>query len=194
MVMTGVRVGEACGMSWDAIDLDRGLASVVRIVSWDHWTRDPELVEQAKTEESIRVIHLASELIVMLKRMKVLSKDKVVFSKAVRAQPRIADGPTDEQPQGIVGVVGSVNREWQRHRRSGPAGLTLVLNHQRTGYELHGIADIVAGVDEGAIALIKSKSFPRLKILDLVLNQLGEETRITIFKYNKEGKTQIITR
>ena len=35
MVLTGVRVGEACGLKWDAIDLDKGLVNIFRVVGWD---------------------------------------------------------------------------------------------------------------------------------------------------------------
>ena len=30
MVLTGARVGEACGMLWEAVDLEEGIARVVR--------------------------------------------------------------------------------------------------------------------------------------------------------------------
>ena len=48
--------------------------------------------------------------------------------------------------------------------------------------------------DIGAVALIKSSSFPKLETLDMVKNRLGEETLIAVHKHNNGGKIHIITR
>ncbi|MFQ5481167.1 MAG: hypothetical protein ACE5ER_00310 [Nitrospinaceae bacterium] len=48
--------------------------------------------------------------------------------------------------------------------------------------------------DVGAVALIKSDRFPKLEILDLSLNRLGEATLKAVFKYNRDGARQIVTR
>jgi hypothetical protein len=48
--------------------------------------------------------------------------------------------------------------------------------------------------DNGAIALIKSNSFPNLEVLDMVKNHLGEETTTAIFMSRKKNKVQITIR
>ena len=70
MVLTGARVGEACGMLWEALDLERGLARVVRKVRWDHRTKRPCLEEDTKTSGSVRLLVLPDELTAILKEMK----------------------------------------------------------------------------------------------------------------------------
>lgn len=70
MVLTGARVGEACGMLWDMIDLDDKTARVVRSVRWDHWTRRPVLQETTKTEGSVRTLNLPDELVDLLRALK----------------------------------------------------------------------------------------------------------------------------
>ena len=70
MVLTGVRVGEACGLKWDAIDLEKGLVNIFRIVGWDRLSKKPFLTERAKTKESLRTLVLPKELIRMLKEIK----------------------------------------------------------------------------------------------------------------------------
>lgn len=70
MVSTGLRLGEAAGMHWDAIDLREGIASVVRTVAWDQDTREPYLQECAKTEESIRIVALAPPTLALLRKMR----------------------------------------------------------------------------------------------------------------------------
>lgn len=70
MILTGARVGEACAMQWDVIDLEERTARVVRSVSWDHWTRRPSLLESTKTEGSVRTLNLPDELVELLKEMK----------------------------------------------------------------------------------------------------------------------------
>ena len=81
MVLTGVRVGEACGLKWDAIDLDKGIANIFRRVAWDRSSKKPYMEERAKTKESLRILVLPREIVGMLKLMK---KEKpfqeIVFS------------------------------------------------------------------------------------------------------------------
>ena len=74
LILTGVRVGEACGLLWDAVDLDARVACISKTVMWDHWTRNPTLVETTKTEESSRMIPLAGELVQLLRSIKSCSK------------------------------------------------------------------------------------------------------------------------
>ena len=66
LVITRVRVSEACGLCWDAVDLDARVARISKSVMGDHWTRNPTLVETTKTEESSRMIPLAGELVELL--------------------------------------------------------------------------------------------------------------------------------
>ena len=54
MLLTGVRVSEACGMCWDAVDLEEGIARVIRRMRWDQRTKKPHLEEAVKTKSSIR--------------------------------------------------------------------------------------------------------------------------------------------
>ena len=70
MLLTGARVGEACGMLWEALDFEQGTAQVVRRIRWDHKTRRPHLEDTTKTESSVRLLLLSNELIEILKRMK----------------------------------------------------------------------------------------------------------------------------
>ena len=48
--------------------------------------------------------------------------------------------------------------------------------------------------DKGAVALIESKSFPALKILDLGKNLLGEPSALAAFQINRKGKVRVIYR
>ena len=70
MLLTGARVGEACGMLWSVVDFKQGTASVVRRIRWDHNTRRPHLEDTSKTEASVRLLLLSDELIEILKQMK----------------------------------------------------------------------------------------------------------------------------
>ena len=70
MILTGARVSEACGLCWDAIDLDRGIARVIRRMAWEQRNKKPYLEETTKTAASVRVLLLPDELIEVLKVMK----------------------------------------------------------------------------------------------------------------------------
>ena len=76
MLLTGARVGEACGMLWSAVDLEQGLARVLRRVRWDQRTKRPYLEETTKTDASVRLLLLSDELISILKQMKEENGDK----------------------------------------------------------------------------------------------------------------------
>ena len=82
MLLTGVRVSEACGMCWDAVDLGEGIVQIIRIIRWDTRSAHPYLVEKTKTPASVRLIKLPEELVGMLKRMRVEGGGKgLVFTK-----------------------------------------------------------------------------------------------------------------
>ena len=70
MLLTGARVGEACGMLWDAVDLKQGTARVLRRIRWDQKTKHAHLEDTTKTEASVRLLVLSDELIKILEQMK----------------------------------------------------------------------------------------------------------------------------
>ncbi len=70
MLLTGARVGEACGLTWDDIDLKDGRAFVFKRVRWDHSTKRPFLEKVTKTSQSARVLSLPNSLKTMLSEMK----------------------------------------------------------------------------------------------------------------------------
>jgi len=74
MVHTGARISEACGLHWDAVDLQSGIASIIRTVWWDRHSRKPSIQNSTKTDGSVRIIHLPGPVITMLREMKLRSK------------------------------------------------------------------------------------------------------------------------
>ena len=48
--------------------------------------------------------------------------------------------------------------------------------------------------DVGAVELIKSRNFPKLVVLDMIQNQLGEETLKAKFKFNRNRGIEIVLR
>ncbi len=73
MLLTGVRLGEACGLCWDVVDFERRCIKIVRTVAWDLNSKEPYLVENTKTAESVRVIGLPEDLVLLLKKRKLQS-------------------------------------------------------------------------------------------------------------------------
>ena len=80
MLSTGVRVGEACGLKWEEIDLEKGIVRIIRQVSWDHFTRRPELEEATKTAQSARLIMIPEKLKNILRKMKEETQSELVFT------------------------------------------------------------------------------------------------------------------
>ena len=81
MVLTGVRVGEACGLKWDAINLEKGRVNIFRKVGWDRSSKRPYIEERVKTKESLRILILSQDVVEMLKMMKKEKpNNEIVFS------------------------------------------------------------------------------------------------------------------
>ena len=80
MVLTGARVGEACGMKWEAVDLDQGIARVVRRVRWDQQTKRPFLEDVTKTAGSARLLMLPKKLTNTLREIKKEARNDLVFT------------------------------------------------------------------------------------------------------------------
>ena len=80
MLSTGARVSEACGLKWEEVDLERGIARIVRRVCWDHFTRRPELEEVTKTIQSSRFLMLPEKLKNILREMKQEAMNDLVFT------------------------------------------------------------------------------------------------------------------
>jgi integrase len=73
--LTGTRIGEACGLMWDDVDLDNfrstkyPTAFIHQIIWWEHKTRKPHLREGTKTDDP-RHVALCPRLIALLKDWK----------------------------------------------------------------------------------------------------------------------------
>ncbi len=76
MVLTGARVGEACGLCWSAVDFKRGHARVMRQMAWEQKSKRPYLEETTKTSASARILLLPDELLRLLKAMRAESSNK----------------------------------------------------------------------------------------------------------------------
>jgi integrase len=68
MLTTGLRPGEALGLCWDAVDLERGEITVRRAVRLERGTA--QLVEELKTSSSYRTIALPPPAIAELRRQR----------------------------------------------------------------------------------------------------------------------------
>jgi len=53
--LTGVRIGEACGLAWDCVDLTLGWVTIKRIIWWDNGKKTPRLREGTKTDSMRRI-------------------------------------------------------------------------------------------------------------------------------------------
>ena len=82
MLLTGTRVGEACGLKWDEVDLEQGTARIIRRVRWDQQTKRPFLEDVTKTVQSARLLMLPEKLKDVLKEMKKEAMNGLVFTDA----------------------------------------------------------------------------------------------------------------
>ena len=87
MVLTGVRVSEACGLCWDAVDLTNKSIKIIRVMKWDN-SKKPFLVQNTKTKSSTRLIMLPDELVAILREMKEGDIDNNLVFK-IRQKPLV---------------------------------------------------------------------------------------------------------
>ena len=80
MLLTGARVSEACGLKWESLDLEKGMARVVRRVRWDHRTKLPHLEDITKTIQSARMLVLPKTIQEILSQMKEEDVNDLVFT------------------------------------------------------------------------------------------------------------------
>jgi integrase len=92
---TGVRIGEVCALTWNDVDIERGVLSVSktleRIYVMDVEKRHTKLiVDTPKTKNSIREIPLSKELLKILKPLKrIVNASHYVLSNEVKPiEPR----------------------------------------------------------------------------------------------------------
>ena len=82
MLLTGARISEACGLTWSALDLEQGLARVIRRVRWDYNTKIPFLEEVTKTSQSARLLILPKKLQDIILEIKTSAVSDLVFSNS----------------------------------------------------------------------------------------------------------------
>ena len=73
-------MGEACGLKWSAVDLEKGFVRIIRRVRWDQRTKHPFLEDVTKTSQSARLIILPRQLIDMFLEMKKSAVNDLVFT------------------------------------------------------------------------------------------------------------------
>ena len=67
-------------MKWDAVDLEQGVARVIRRVRWDQWSKFPFLEDITKTSQSARILILPLTLQDILLQMKKEAVNDFVFT------------------------------------------------------------------------------------------------------------------
>ena len=65
----GLRIGEACGLTWSSLDLENRVATIEQTVVWDHTTWQPTLKPRPKNKKA-RILVIPDILIVEYKKLK----------------------------------------------------------------------------------------------------------------------------
>lgn len=79
MILTGCRLGEACGLLWDAVSDDYVTIRITRTLAWDYKTKAPYLSGDVKSKASRRIIQLPPSLTEILRERSYLGA-KAVFT------------------------------------------------------------------------------------------------------------------
>lgn len=65
----GLRIGEACGLNWDGLDLENRIARITLCIDWDQATWEPYVKERPKNKNE-RVLVIPTVLVAELKKLK----------------------------------------------------------------------------------------------------------------------------
>ena len=82
MLLTGARVSEVCGLTWSAVNLEKGFVRIIRRVRWDQRTKQPFLEEVTKTAGSARLLMLPEKLKDILRDMRKKALNDLVFTNS----------------------------------------------------------------------------------------------------------------
>ena len=82
LIAKGARIGEACGLKWGEVNLEQGLARVIRRVRWDQQNKHPFLEDVTKTTQSARLLMLPEKLKTLFKEMRKEAVNDLVFTDA----------------------------------------------------------------------------------------------------------------
>ena len=82
MLLTGARVGEACGLTWDVVDFKTGMACITKKVRWDYKNKRAVLENFTKTTSSTRILLLPKKLQGILMEAKKQFVNNVVFTNS----------------------------------------------------------------------------------------------------------------
>jgi integrase len=74
----GLRIGEVCGLYWDAIDIKNRVVRIERTIVWDQITWEPRVKESPKNGK-VRVLVIPKILVLELERLKAVRDPKVPF-------------------------------------------------------------------------------------------------------------------
>lgn len=70
MLLTGVRVSEACGLVWDEVSFNEGFARIIRSAYWTSGRHQEVVLDRNKTESSKRIVVLPEKLVDVLRQMR----------------------------------------------------------------------------------------------------------------------------
>jgi len=82
----GLRAGEVCGMTWDAVDLKNRIARIEWTIVWDFVTWEPRIKNRPKNGK-VRILVIPELLAEELERMKLLRDPKVPLIFHLNGKP-----------------------------------------------------------------------------------------------------------
>ena len=82
----GLRIGELCGMAWDAMDLEHGIARIEWTIEWDQNTWEPRIKVRPKNGK-VRILVLPEVLALELERLKAIRDPKVPLIFHCKGKP-----------------------------------------------------------------------------------------------------------
>ena len=93
LISTGMRVGEACALSWDDVDLEKGTININKTAISDHGSM--LIQDHPKTNQSVRTIHASQSTIAWLKELRDRQPDVNIHNLVVPTSISTVQSPAN---------------------------------------------------------------------------------------------------
>jgi integrase len=162
-IMTGLRRGEICGLTWDDLDEKTATLKIERSIDYKHGEL---VIGEPKTEDGKRVIILPTSAFEMLTQRKVSALSKWMFPKSTDPTRPVAPGYAYQKLQDILKKAGIEKMRFHDLRHTfathaakngvDPKTLAGLLGHTNASFTLDTYTHVTSDMQKAAASVVEN--------------------------------------